>query len=232
MIIHCVSLSRAAERRRRIRREWIEERGFDVRFFDAFDRRRVGVEPLPFPYDDALTRARIGRSLSSGEIACAISHALLVREALEGGHEELVVLEDDACPLAGTTPDAVAAVIAACRTHFPRVSALLLHELGGPVRSADTRTGIHLAAPASWGHPQHCSGYLGYRFVWLSRAALTILARDLPRLLLPADWFWQLRFAPMRCLAYPERPLARDAGTTSYIGAHKLRGGEEIPFLT
>jgi hypothetical protein len=231
MIIHCVSLPRAAERRRRIRREWIQERGFDVRFFDAFDRRRVGVEPLPFPYDDALTRARIGRSLSSGEIACAISHALLVRQALEDGHDDLVVLEDDTSPLAGTTPDAVAALIAACRAHFPRVSVLLLHELGGPVRSADTRAGIHLAAPASLGHPHHCSGYLGYRFIWLSRAALTILARDLPRLLLPADWFWQLRFAPTRCLAYPDRPLAHDAGSSSYIGAHALRGGPATTFL-
>ena len=230
MIIHCVSLKRATERRQRIRREWIEERGFDVRFFDAFDRRRVGVEPLPFPYDDALTRARIGRSLSSGEIACAISHALLVRQALETGQDDLVVLEDDASPLDGTTPEAVASMIAACRANFPRVSALLMHELDAPQRSAEIRSGIHRAAPASWGHPHHRSGYLGYRFVWLSRAALMILARDLPRLLLPADWFWQLRFAPTRCLAYPERPLARDAGTSSYIGAHALRGGESTPF--
>jgi GR25 family glycosyltransferase involved in LPS biosynthesis len=232
MIIHCVSLPRASERRRRIHREWVAARGFDVRFFDAFDRRQVGVEPLPFAYDDKLTRARLGRSLSSGEIACAISHAQLVRQALDGGCDDLVVLEDDAIPLPGTTPDAVAAVIAACRAGFPRVSALLLHELGEPVLSADTRAGIHLAAPASWGHPHHCTGYLGYRFVWLSRAGLSILARDLPRLLLPADWFWQLRFAPTRCLAYPERPLACDAGIPSYIGAHALRGGESTPFLS
>lgn len=66
MIIHCVSLPRASERRRRIHREWVAARGFDVRFFDAFDRRQEGVEPLPFAYDDKLTRARLGRSLSSG----------------------------------------------------------------------------------------------------------------------------------------------------------------------
>ena len=223
MIVHCVSLARATARRDQIRREWIKERGFDVRFFDAFDRRRVGVEPLPFPYDDERTRARLGRSLSAGEIACATSHALLVRSALDAGLEELVVLEDDMHPLPHTTPDSVAAVIAACQTAFPQVSVLLMHEQTTLMRIAETRGSIHLAAPI-------LLGYTGYRFVWLSRKALGILAHDLPRMLLPADHYWASRFAPLKNLALPAEPLARHEGGTSYIGAAE-RGGPPRQYL-
>jgi hypothetical protein len=221
--VQCVSLARATERRDQIRREWIEERGFDVRFVDAFDRRRVGVEPLPFPYDDERTRARLGRSLSAGEIACATSHALLVRSALDAGLEELVVLEDDMHPLPHTTPDSVAAAIESCQTAFPQVSVLLMHEQTGPVRVAETRGTTRLVAPELF-------GYRGYRFVWLSRKALGILDRDLSRMLLPADHYWASRFVPLKNLALPAEPLARHDGATSYIGAAE-RGGPPRQYL-
>lgn len=217
MILNCVSLVRATERRDAIRREWVEGRGFNVRFFDAFDRRRVGVDPLPFPADDEQTRKRLGRPLSAGEIACATSHALLLRSALDAGLEELVVLEDDMLPLHHTTPQSVAAAIDSCRTGFPQASVLLMHEQVGPVRIRETRAATHLVAPDPF-------GYRGYRFVWLSRKAMAILARDLARMLLPADHFWSLRFAPLKNLALPIEPLARHDGETSYIG-HAERGG-------
>jgi len=216
MLVHCLSLVRATERRERVRRDWVEERGFDVRFVDAFDRRRVGVDPLPFAYDDAKTRARLGRSLSTGEIACAISHALLVRAALDAGLEELVVLEDDMRPLPGTTPETVAAAIDACKRAFPRVSVLLMHEPLGRVRVAETRGATRLAAPIMF-------GYSGFCFVWLSRRAMAILAADLAGMRLPADQYWRLRFAPMRHLALPAEPLAWHDNDTTYIG-HAERG--------
>jgi len=216
MHIHCLSLVRASERRDRVRREWVEERGFDVQFVDAFDRRRVGVDSLPFAYDDAKTQARLGRSLSDGEIACATSHALLVRAALDAGMEELVVLEDDMRPLPHTTPTSVAAAIDSCKRAFPRVSVLLMHEPLGRVRIAETRGVTRLAAPIPF-------GYTGFCFVWLSRKALAILAADLASMSFPADFFWRLRFATTRNLALPAQPLARHDEDTTYIG-HAERG--------
>lgn len=216
MLVHCLSLVRATERRDHVRREWVEERGFDVRFVDAFDRRRVGVDPLPFAYDDANTRVRLGRSLSDGEIACATSHALLVRAALDAGHEELVVLEDDVRPLPDTTPDTVAATIACCKGAFPRASVLLMHEPLGRVLIAETRGTTRLAAPIPF-------SYTGFYFVWLSRRAMEILAADLASMTFPADHYWRMRFAPMRHLALPSEPLASHHGDTTYIG-HSERG--------
>ncbi len=219
MIIHCVSLVRATERRDMIRREWMETRGFDIRFFDAFDRRRIGVEPLPFAYDDERTRKRLGRSLSAGEIACATSHALLVRSALDAGLEELVVLEDDMLPLPHTTPESVAAAIDSCKLAFPQASVLLMHEQVGPMRISEVRHSTLLVAPELF-------GYRGYCFVWFNRKAMAILARDLASMLLPADHYWSLRFATLRNLALPSRPLARHDGETSYIGHAERRGPE------
>ena len=216
MLIHCLSLARATERRERVRAEWVAERGFDVRFVDAFDRRLVGVEPLPFPYDDAKTRARLGRSMSDGEIACVISYALLMREALDTGLDELVVLEDDMRPLPRTTPDTVAAAIDDCKRGFPHASALLMHDPVGLVRIAETRGATRLAAPIQF-------GYNGFCFVWLSRKALTVLAADLAGMTCPADHFWRLRFAAMRNLALPAEPLALHDTDTTYIG-HAERG--------
>lgn len=211
MIISCVSLARATERRDMIHREWVEKRGFEVQFFDAFDRRRVGIDPLPFAYDDVRTRARLGRSLSRGEIACATSHALLVRSALDAGHDELLVLEDDMRPLPHTTPTSVAKTIDSCRKEFPRVSVLLLHEQEALVKISETRDNIHLAAPVLF-------GYSGYCFVWLSRKAMSILANDLASMVLAADHYWTLRFAPTRNLALSVKPFARHDGETTYIG--------------
>lgn len=216
MLVHCLSLERATERRDRIRRDWVDERGFDVRFVNAFDRRRVGVDTLPFAYDDEKTRARLGRSMSAGEIACATSHALLVRAALDAGLEELVVLEDDMRPLPGTTPETVAAAIDSCKLAFPHVSVLLMHEPLGLVRVAETRGTTRLAAPIMF-------GYNGFCFVWLSRKAMTILAADLAAMTFPADHFWRLRFATMKNLALPAEPLAAHDTETTYIG-HAERG--------
>jgi hypothetical protein len=216
MLIHCLSLERATERRDRIRSDWIDGGGFDVRFVDAFDRRRVGVDTLPFAYDDAKTRARLGRSMSAGEIACATSHAVLVRGALDAGLEELVVLEDDVRPLPGTTPETVAAAIDACRGAFPHVSVLLMHDQLGRVRIADNRGSTRLAAPVPF-------GYNGFCFVWLSRRAMAILADDLAGMSFPADHYWRQRFAPMKNLALPAEPLARHDDDTTYIG-HEERG--------
>lgn len=209
MTLHCLNLPRATERRRQVEQTWGRDRGFDLTFFPAFDRRQIEAgEPLPFPYDAAATVARIRRPLSSGEIACAISHAQLLRAALDAGHEELLVLEDDMVPLAGTTAATVAAARTACREAFPRVSVLLLHEADSEHTVAETRAGIRLLRRAPY----------GYRFVWLARKAMEILARDLATLHYPADWLWSLRFAPMKTVAMTEQPFARHPGDTTYIG--------------
>ena len=221
MKIHCINLARAVERRERVERLWVKDKGFEVEFFEAFDRRRIGAEPLPFAYDEAKTVKRIGRPLSAGEIACATSHALLLKHALSAGLDEILVMEDDMVPTANATPAAVAAAIAACQAGFPQVSVLLLHEPAGFMRVSEAKDGIQLLALAPY----------GYRLVWLKRKAMEVLARDLATLLFPADWLWSLRFAPTKSVAITGTPLCvHPENDTTYIG-HDERGHSARVFL-
>ena len=76
---------------------------FDIEFFTAFDRRELDKGNYVFPYDEEKTIKLIGRPLSQGEIACATSHLLLLKHALEKGYNEIVVMEDDIRPTAHTS---------------------------------------------------------------------------------------------------------------------------------
>jgi len=100
--MRCINLDRATERRERFTKDWIDDLGFPVRFFSAFDRREVEAGKLHFSYDEATAKRRTGRPLSAGEIACVTSHALVMREEIEFcGPEGVFIFEDDCVPLPG-----------------------------------------------------------------------------------------------------------------------------------
>lgn len=219
MKYYCLNLDRARERRANMERRWMVERGFELEFFPAFDRRRIEAGEFPLPYDPAAARARSGRELSAGEIACATSHHLLLRAALASGQTEIVVMEDDILPAGHATPEAFSQVVKAARAAFPHVSVLLLHAPFTPVRVWETRDGIALLADPP----------LGFRCVWLNARAMGLLAGDLATLRQPADWLWTRRFAPMKTVAMPATPLCEHDGTDTYIG-NDLRGGAPRPF--
>ena len=209
MKIYCLNLKRAGERRARITQDWMNEKGFSIEFFPAFDRREVEHGAgLPFAYDDAATRSRINRSLTSGEIACSISHALLLQHALDAGHEEIIVMEDDVLPVDSTSPEKAVTAVRSAQKAFPAVSVLLMHEATSAVDVRASHDEIKLLRRAPY----------GFRFVWLNRKAIKILINDLSRLLYPADWFWSLRFAPMRTVALLDPPLCVHAETDTFIG--------------
>jgi len=91
--IYCINLKRAHERREKMLQEWTVKRGIDLIFFEAFDRRDLDVNNLPHPFSLRNTK------LSAGEICCSISHATLLKLIISKGHNQAIVLEDDADPL-------------------------------------------------------------------------------------------------------------------------------------
>lgn len=208
MKFYCLNLERATERRAQMQRLWADERGFDLEFFPAVDRRTLEAGQFPLPYDPAAARARCGRELTPGEVACATSHHHLLRHALARGFSEIVVMEDDILPSDHTTPASVSAAIGSARAAFPRVSVLLMHEPGHPTRVAERRDGISLLAEPP----------MGFCFVWLNARAMELLARDLATLCYPADWLWTLRFAPMRTVAMTAEPFCTHDVRDTYIG--------------
>ncbi|WP_322105700.1 glycosyltransferase family 25 protein [Paraburkholderia sp. J41] len=88
-----VSLVRSG-RRERIA-EVMSKNDVDFSFIDAIDAQGIDSGELVRLYDDSAVRARYGRSLTKGEVACFLSHRLLWQRVVSGGRS-VIVLEDDA----------------------------------------------------------------------------------------------------------------------------------------
>jgi GR25 family glycosyltransferase involved in LPS biosynthesis len=208
------------ERKKMITNEWIDKRKFNIEFFDAFDRREVEQGKLIFPYSEKIAIDRIGRPLSTGEIACATSHCLLLRKALEEGQNEIILMEDDCAPMPDTSIVSVFNSIEKCKRNFPKVKVLLMHDADKNVKILEQKEGINLLS-----FPQ-----FGCRFVWLDKKAMEILANDLSTMCYPADWLWAKRFVPMRVLANLVNPVGIHYDESTYIG-NTLRGYTERRFI-
>lgn len=107
--IFCINLLRAEKRRELMQTRWNVECDFNIQFHVAFDRRNIGVESW---FSKALNR-----QLSSGEIACTLSHLELLLYC-EERYGEVVILEDDVIPLVRSKAALVERIRKAC-DEFP-----------------------------------------------------------------------------------------------------------------
>ncbi len=98
--IYVLTLDRTTERHRHIEAEL---RGVNYVFFK-------GVDKLDLDYDELIAEGiydeekhhrlqRTYRSLSLGEVACALSHCRIYEDAMRRGYERILVLEDDVAML-------------------------------------------------------------------------------------------------------------------------------------
>lgn len=98
--IFIISLPDAVERQRSIRKA-LQEIGLDFEFIEAID----GRHGLPYSYETQIdrigTKKRLGRDMSDGEYACALSHQKAYSTILDRGLPGGIVLEDDAVILPG-----------------------------------------------------------------------------------------------------------------------------------
>jgi len=94
--IYVLTLERAHDRHRHIERMLA---GLEYRFFPGIDKQTLDYDELVADgvYDDAAhhRRKRTHRSMSLGEIACALGHRAIQQDALDAGHERILILEDD-----------------------------------------------------------------------------------------------------------------------------------------
>jgi glycosyl transferase family 25 len=93
--IFVISLPDATARRAAIRSQ-LDALGFDYEIVDAVDGRRGLSEALEVMVDRPRTLQRLGRPMSDGEYACALSHLGLYRRIVDGDLPGAIILEDDA----------------------------------------------------------------------------------------------------------------------------------------
>ena len=93
--IFVISLSDSVDRRDNILRQF-HEVGININFIDAIDGRKG----LPSIYDDKIDRdgafSILGRNMSDGEFACALSHRMAYEKVINSNLPGAIILEDDA----------------------------------------------------------------------------------------------------------------------------------------
>jgi glycosyl transferase, family 25 len=90
--IYVITLARNEARHTSIRKGLA---GLDVKLHWGVDGAQLTEAMVAADYDDARAHAVYGRSLSPGELGCALSHLNVYREALAEGFGRILVIEDD-----------------------------------------------------------------------------------------------------------------------------------------
>jgi len=94
--VYVLTLDRATERHEHIQNML---QGIDYQFFKGIDKLTLDYDDLVAQdiYDDAAhrSRKRTHRSMSLGEIACTLSHRAIQKDAIDAGHDRILILEDD-----------------------------------------------------------------------------------------------------------------------------------------
>ena len=93
MKIFIVSLKDATQRRQNITKR-MKDLGLSFEFFDAVDGRNGLSECYEPMIDRNAIKRRLG-GMSGGEIACALSHALLYKKIVDENINNTIILEDD-----------------------------------------------------------------------------------------------------------------------------------------
>lgn len=173
--IFAISLSDSHDRRAALASA-MEALGLSVRFIDAVDGRSGLPPEHAASFDRQASMRQMGRAMTDGEVACALSHRRVYDMMVEEHIDHALILEDDAIP----GPDLVAFLEAG--GHLSAGLVLLYHTNARVMRGADTPitatlTAKPLAVP--------CFGAVAYS---LSRdTAQWLLDRSDP-VSAPADW--------------------------------------------
>lgn len=94
MNIFVISLKDSHDRRKQME-EQLHGQGLEFEFFDAVDARAGVPEQYEPLVDREAIKRQYFRDMTSGEIGCALSHALVYQTILERHLNEAIILEDD-----------------------------------------------------------------------------------------------------------------------------------------
>ena len=92
--IFIVNLKRAVDRKKQIQ-QICKEYNLNVEFIEAVDGSLLNKEEIECVYSETKTIEKIGRSLSKGEIGCALSHLAIYQKMLKENIKQAIIFEDD-----------------------------------------------------------------------------------------------------------------------------------------
>lgn len=97
--IFCINLKRATERKEQTTYNWINNLGFEINFWEAYDKKNIENNKHIYDYTPENSQKFLGRQLSSGEIACSTSYCLLFEFLIKNNYNEVIIIEDDVKPI-------------------------------------------------------------------------------------------------------------------------------------
>lgn len=97
--VYVLTLQRAGDRQRRVEKELA---GLKYQFFYGVDKHHLDMDQVMKDgiYDDVSHQKlkRTHRSMSLGEVACALSHRAIYQDIVDNGYQKALILEDDVQP--------------------------------------------------------------------------------------------------------------------------------------
>lgn len=213
--IFCINLERAIKRKKRIEKEWVNELGFDITFWNAYDRLEIEKNNYIYPYNLDVAIIDNGRPMNTGEIACATSFCMLYEYALLNNLQEIIVMEDDAIPI-GNIRD-IFKLIEFGKKEFTQSQIFLLSKPDEVWKKRFTieeyfyekKQYFSLCKNAPWGN----------QLIYLNNKGIETLYHILKTMTMPADKPHQKKLCDQKIVSIINEPLAKHnwSGDT-YIG--------------
>lgn len=200
----CINLPRAVERREAMVAKWSRflPNPFPFPFHDAIDRRDIDSGHV----DKPPAASRIGRPLSTGEIACLMSHIAAAGRLLDWcGSDGVLVMEDDITPI--VEPHVLWERIHTAKAQAPAVDIILCCK---PDNEFTVRRKTRDLLVPGEKYPY------GTTMLWMSREGTKDFVTHLQRFDAPAD-YW-VDFCHERRLGVLRNPVATHNRTETFVG--------------
>ena len=218
--IFCINLQRATEREQLMRERWIDKLQLNITFWNAFDRRDVENGHLIYQYNSNEAKRKMGRELSSGEIACVTSFSSLYQYIIANNIKEAIIMEDDITPTF-THRDQLFNIINQGKIEFPHAEMILLHQLA-PYLLKDVEACKKIYSIKKSFCSQCDWVPIGNQLFYITINATRLLFEQLIPISIPADWP-QIIIAKQNKVIISNEPLCiHDNGggpeASTYIG--------------
>jgi len=215
--IFCINLDRAKERKKLIQKKWIDELGFEITFWNGYDRRDIENNKFIYKYDKSLSIGLLKRELNCGEIACATSFCMLYEYILNNNIKEAIIMEDDVSPVIFHRSE-VFDYINQGKLEFSKSELMLMHNLH-PRQMKDSNK-IY-TNPKKYFSKCLQAPY-GNQFFYANKHTIEKLYEILISMSMPADWAQQILIRNGAEVIISNKPLCYhdwDGNlSTTYIG--------------
>lgn len=208
MKIYCINLPRDVERRAKMEGE-LKKLSIPAEFIEGVDGRKLAGEELKKVYAKWRTRFRHGKSLSRGEIGCALSHVKIYDEVLKGADEVGIVFEDD--------------------VSFEEGILDALHEVEGFLKATNNPTIVQLpglerdlrqGGAAEMIAVKSAMGTYAYA---LNRAGAELLKKEFSPVKMPIDKYsYLIKHYGLKFYVYPKVVLSVDMEGESSVGKDRF----------